>query len=95
MLKTLALLMFAEVADFGTTYFASAHGAHEENPVFLAAASSGVLAAFVMAKLGVVPVAGWVVSITPARHRNLAEGAVRFAAAMLLGVAASNILVAL
>ena len=96
MVRTLALLAFAEVADLATTIFASSRGAHEGNPVFLAAAGTGLVAAFVMAKLGIVPVAGTLIAYAPSeRTRQIVEAVVRFAAAMLLGVAASNVLVVL
>lgn len=94
MVRTLALLGFAEVADLATTIFASQHGAHEGNPVFLAAAGSGLVAAFVFAKLGLVPAVGTVIAYAPTpRVARAVEAAARFGAAMLLGVAASNLLV--
>lgn len=96
MVRTLALLAGAEVADLATTIFASTRGAHEGNPVFLAAAGSGLVAAFVFAKLGLVPVVGVLISRAPdPRKRARVEAVVRFGATMLLGVAASNVLVVL
>ena len=93
---TLGLLAFAEVADIATTWFASTHGAREGNPVFLAAIASGSIGAFVLAKLGLIPVAGTLIAATPdAKRRMRLEAIVRFGATMLLGVAASNVLVAL
>lgn len=96
MVRTLALLAFAEVADLATTVFASTRGAHEGNPVFLAAAGAGLVAAFVVAKLGLVPFVGWTIALAPTpRVARAVEVAARFGAAMLLGVAASNLLVVL
>lgn len=96
MVRTLALLAFAEVADLATTIFASTRGAHEGNPVFLAALAGGSVGAFVVAKFGLVPIAGCLIGATSdPRKRSTVESVIRFGSVMLLGVAASNVLVGL
>jgi len=96
MVRTLALLLFAEFADIATTAYASQHGAHEGNPVFLAAAGAGLVGALVFAKLALVPFVGCAIVYAPTpRIGRAVEAAARFGAAMLLGVVASNVLVTL
>ena len=92
---TLALLAVAEFADFASSWYAMAHGTREANPFFLAAGSA-YLPAFVVAKLGVVPIVGALIGNAPTpRAERIICAATRFAATMLLGVAASNVLAAL
>ena len=54
------------------------------------------VAAFVVAKFGIIPVAGVAINLAPNPHtRSTVIAILRFGAAMLLGVAASNVLVVL
>lgn len=93
---TLALLALAEVADLATTWFGATHGGHEANPFAVAAIAAFGVAGLAIFKLGAVPVAGLIGYTAPTeRSRAIYLKGVRFAATMLLGVAASNVLVGL
>lgn len=90
--RTIALLAAAEGADVLSTWYALAHGAHEGNPV--AAMLGPVL--FVALKFATVPLVAWLAATAPTpKGRRFVLGATRIGAYMLLGVAASNVLVAL
>ena len=93
---TLALLAFAQIADLVTSWFGLAHGAHEANPVTVAALASFGVVGVALIKLGTVPAAGVLGYVgLDGRSRAIYLKGVRIAAIMLLGVAASNVLAGL
>ena len=93
---TLALLALAEVADLATTWFGATHGGHEANPYSVAAVAMFGVVGVAIVKLGTVPAVAGLGYIAPSeRSRAIFCKGVRIAATMLLGVAASNVLVGL
>lgn len=96
MFRTLALLAGAQGADLLTTWYGLGHGAHEGSPATLAAVAAFGWAGVAVVKLGSVPVVAGLGYIAPSeRSRAIFLKGVRVAALMLLGVAASNVLVGL
>lgn len=88
--------MKGTLAHLATTWFGATHGGHEANPVAVAAIAAFGVVGVAVVKLGAVPVAGLVGYIAPSeRSRAIYLKGVRIAATMLLGVAASNVLVGL
>lgn len=95
MIRTLALLAAAQTGDLLTTWYGLTHGAHEANPVTLAAVGFGGWAVIAFLKLGTVPATGLATALLPQSWRPLWLKGVRVGALMLFGVVAANVLVAL